>query len=194
MKEVHYALVVHANFQKNSWARINNKKQNHALSVVHFEHITNNRVSPAKYNSILSTKFTNIQVLRILILWAIEHYDQCILNCSERFCLKAKLAVTRCLQLLWNTINQVPDTTESRQKSSEQAGFRIIIRLRFAFDWLLLTASWFNKITFARKLLTIHSIATFPRPLLSQARTRRRGSSRKTWTLPGKASHDGGAV
>ena len=51
------------------------------------------------------------------------------LNCSERFCLKAKLAAMRCLQLLWNILNQVPDTTESRQKSSEQAGFRLIMRL-----------------------------------------------------------------
>ena len=44
----------------------------------------------------------------------------CTRNCSERFCLKAKLAAMRCLQLPWNIINQVPDTTESRQKSSEQ--------------------------------------------------------------------------
>ena len=67
LKEVHYALVAHVNFQKNSCARIN-KKRNHALSVGHFTHITNNPVSPAKYSNILSIKFTNIQVLRILIL------------------------------------------------------------------------------------------------------------------------------
>ena len=60
LKEVHYALVAHANFQKNSCARINNKKRNHALSLVHFKRITNNLVSPAKYNNILSIKFTNI--------------------------------------------------------------------------------------------------------------------------------------
>ena len=116
MKEVHYALVAHADFQKNSCARINNKKRNHALSIVHFKHITNNSVSPAKYDNILGIKFTNILVLRILILWATEHYDQCTLNCSERFGLNAKLAAMLCLQLLWNTINQVPDTTESKQK------------------------------------------------------------------------------
>ena len=68
LKEVHYALVAHANFQKNSCARINNKQRNHALSVGHFKHITSNPVSPAKFNNILSVKFTNIQVLRILIL------------------------------------------------------------------------------------------------------------------------------
>ena len=64
-EEVHYALVPHANFQKNSCARINCKKRNHALSVVHFKHITNNPVSPAMYKNILSIKFTNILVLRI---------------------------------------------------------------------------------------------------------------------------------
>ena len=68
LKEVHYALVAHANFLKNSCARINRKKRNHALSVGHFKHITNNPVSQAKYSNILSIKFTNIQVLRILIL------------------------------------------------------------------------------------------------------------------------------
>ena len=57
LKEVHYALVAHANFQKNSCARINNKKRHHALSVGHFKHITNNPVSPAKYSDILSIKF-----------------------------------------------------------------------------------------------------------------------------------------
>ena len=100
LKEVHYVLVANANFQKNGCARITNKKRNHALSVGHFKHVTNNTVSPAKYSNILSIKFTNIQVLRILILRAIEHYDQCTLNCGERFCLKAKLAAMRCLQLL----------------------------------------------------------------------------------------------
>ena len=64
LKEVHYALVAHANFQKNSCARINNKKRNNALSVGHFKHITNNPVSLAKYSNILGIKFTNIQVLR----------------------------------------------------------------------------------------------------------------------------------
>ena len=68
------------------------------------------------------------------------------------------------------------------------------MRLRVAFDWLFLTASWINKITFARKLLAIHSIAVFTRPLLSQASTQRTGPSRKIWALPGKVSHDGGAV
>ena len=60
----------------------------------------------------------------------------CTLSCSERFCLKAKLAAMPCLQLLRNVINQVPDTTESRQekKSLEQASFRRIMRLPFAFD------------------------------------------------------------
>ena len=33
LKEVHYALVAHANFQKNSCAGINNRKQNYALSI-----------------------------------------------------------------------------------------------------------------------------------------------------------------
>ena len=55
-----YALVAHAHFQKNSCARINNKKRSHALSVGHFKHITNNQVSPAKYSNTLSIKFTNI--------------------------------------------------------------------------------------------------------------------------------------
>ena len=68
LKEVHYALVAHVNFQKNSCARINNKKQNYALSLRHFKHITNNPVSPVKYSNILSIKFTNAQILRILIL------------------------------------------------------------------------------------------------------------------------------
>ena len=81
-----------------------------------------------------------------------------------------------------------------RQKSSKQASLKIIIRLRFSFDWLLLSASWFNKITFACKLLTMHSIAVFPWPLLSQAHPQRRGPSRKTWALSEKISHDGGAV
>ena len=45
LKEVHYALVAHADFQKNSCARINNKKRNHVLSVGHFKHITSNPVS-----------------------------------------------------------------------------------------------------------------------------------------------------
>ena len=66
--EVHYALLAHAHFQKNSCARINNKKRNFALSVGHFKHITNNPVSSAKYSNILSIKFTDIQVLRIFIL------------------------------------------------------------------------------------------------------------------------------
>ena len=68
LKEVHYALVANANFEKNSCARINNKKRNHALPVEHFKHITNNPVRPAKCSNILNIKFTNIQVLRILIL------------------------------------------------------------------------------------------------------------------------------
>ena len=128
------AKVAHANFQKNSCARFKYKKQNHALLVGHFKHIANNPKSPANYSNIFRIQFTNIQVLRILILWAIEHYDQCTRNCSERFCLKAKLAAMRCLQLLWNTINQVPYKTESRQKTSEQASFKIIMCLRFAFN------------------------------------------------------------
>ena len=33
LKEVHYVLVAHANFEKNSCAKINYKKQNHALSL-----------------------------------------------------------------------------------------------------------------------------------------------------------------
>ena len=68
LKEVHDALVAHANFQKNSCATINNKKRNYALSEGHFKHITNNPVSLAKYSNILRINFTNIQVLRILIL------------------------------------------------------------------------------------------------------------------------------
>ena len=69
LKEVHYALVAQANFQKNSCARISNSKtKSCAISKGHFKHITNNPVSTAKYSNILSIKFTNIQVLRILIL------------------------------------------------------------------------------------------------------------------------------
>ena len=60
-----YTLVAHANFQKNSCARIKNKKRNHVLLVGHFKHITNN---PSKVQNILSIKLTNIQVLRVLIL------------------------------------------------------------------------------------------------------------------------------
>ena len=112
---IHYALVAHAKIQKNSCARINNKKRNHALSVGHFKHITNNPVSPAKYNNILSIKFTNVQVLRILISWAIEHYDQCTFNCSERFCLKAKLTAMRCLQLL-----EIPSTRYRIQQNQDR--------------------------------------------------------------------------
>ena len=68
LKEVHYALVAHANFQKNGCDRINNKTRNHAQALGHFKHITNNSVSPSKYRYILSVKFTIIQVLKILIL------------------------------------------------------------------------------------------------------------------------------
>ena len=45
-----------------------------------------------------------------------------------------------CLYGMWknrlpfHTMPWVPDTTESRQKSSEQVGFKIIMRQRFAFD------------------------------------------------------------
>ena len=77
VKEIQYALVAHANFQKNSCGRINNKKRNHALPVGHFKHITNNPVSPAKYSNILSIKFTNNQVFKIIISCIIQHYDQC---------------------------------------------------------------------------------------------------------------------
>ena len=68
LKEIHYALVAHANFQENTCARVNKRKRNQALLVGHFKHITNNPVSPAKYSNILSIKFPYNQVLRILIL------------------------------------------------------------------------------------------------------------------------------
>ena len=44
-------------------------------------------------------------------------------------CLKAKLAVLRCKELLWKIINQVLDTKESKHISSEPVSFRIIMRL-----------------------------------------------------------------
>ena len=68
MKKIPYALVARANFQKNSGGRINNKKRNHALSVGHFKHITKKTVSRVKHSNILIIKFTNIQVLRMLVL------------------------------------------------------------------------------------------------------------------------------
>ena len=64
LKEVHYALVAHANFQQNSCARINYKKRNHALSEGHFKHITNIQMTQLAQQSTVISSVSNSQTFK----------------------------------------------------------------------------------------------------------------------------------